>query len=614
MGKGASMETILHMTLLGSIAAVAIMLVNIVLDRWLKATWKYLFWLVVIIRFLVPIMPASSLSIFNYIDRLQNMQQSEKSLEEADDNIVKNTLSDAPVETVHAEGIANQDEVFQPSSGLSQDLKGHRSGVIVGLSLVWGSISIGMGTYFTLLHIKLKRRVQKLNRVTDAVTLASIAHYKKELKIRHNIKIVYGRTPSLVGIIRPTIILPEEYSTKELESIMLHELIHYKYKDHWIGLLQLVVLTIHWFNPIVWMIIKKMNRDAEFACDERVLRVIKDKKLYMETLVKLATDKVSNSYLIIGMESNKKQLKGRVNKMINPVKNKKITSIIVAVILVGISIALLTNKENHTISEVTNISTLGHADNQQVAGSEVTNILILGHANNQQAADTIMLLEINNKLGEVEVTSIPRDTKIQVDTTSSLSQIEGLTTAKVSEVLAYSSMLDEKVIPEEVCVEEIEKLLGKEIPYYINLASSVFADLVNELGGITVDVPQDMRFEDYSQELFIDLKKGKQLLNGEELEKFARYRVFPRGDLERIENQQYILESIMKEITEKKIEVKELINLAKKVKEGMTTNMQMRDLTQYISLIDKIRVENIKFTTAQGEIQIEDGRGYYILE
>ena len=69
------METILHMTVLGTIAAGIIMLVSRGLDTWLKATWKYLLWLVVTIRFLVPVMPTSSLSLFNYIGETKSIAE-----------------------------------------------------------------------------------------------------------------------------------------------------------------------------------------------------------------------------------------------------------------------------------------------------------------------------------------------------------------------------------------------------------------------------------------------------------------------------------------------------------------------------------------------------------
>lgn len=584
------METILHMTVLGTIAAGIIMLVSRGLDTWLKATWKYLLWLVVTIRFLVPVMPTSSLSLFNYIGETKSIADNKGT------NVRENILEDRYVVTEDVEKIIGQDEQYdKPVINSFQNREERQALGSVGILHIWGIISICFATYFIRLHIKLSQNVQKLNRVTDVATLAYIAQYKEELKIRSKIQVVYGKSPSLVGIIKPTIILPKHYSLDELQTIILHELTHYKYKDHWIGLLQLIVITIHWFNPIAWVLVKNMNRDAELACDERVLRIVQDKKLYMETLVKLATDKAFHSYLIIGMESNKKQLKRRIEKMVHPVKNKKIISIIIAVILVGLSIALLTNKEVPT-------------------KSENTNVLILGHAEHQQQVDAILLLEINNKLEQVDVTSIPRDTKVQVNATSALSQIEGLTACKVSEIPNYSSMVNKNIVPEEVVVEEIEKLLDKEIAYYINLPSSVFADMINELGGITLDVPQDMYYEDHSQQLFIDLKQGEQKLTGEQLEMFARYRALPQGDLDRIKNQQYILQAITDEVEEKPIEAKIFMNIAKDVIQKVTTNMQIKDLTQYIPLINKIKGENIKFSTVQGEMQYEDGKKYYILD
>ena len=56
------------------------------------------------------------------------------------------------------------------------------------------------------------------------------------------------------------------------------------------------------------------------------------------------------------------------------------------------------------------------------------------------------------------------------------------------------------------------------------------------------------------------------------------------------------------------------MNIAKDVIQKVTTNMQIKDLTQYIPFINKIKGENIKFSTVQGEMQYEDGKKYYILD
>ena len=72
-------------------------------------------------------------------------------------------------------------------------------------------------------------------------------------------------TPMAVGLIRTKICLPhEEYSEQELEMILKHELIHWERKDLWYKFLLLLVRGIHWFNPFVWLMVKRELHKVSF--------------------------------------------------------------------------------------------------------------------------------------------------------------------------------------------------------------------------------------------------------------------------------------------------------------------------------------------------------------
>ena len=78
-------------------------------------------------------------------------------------------------------------------------------------------------------------------------------------------------SPFLLGLWRPRIYLPAVLSGERLRCVLAHERVHLRRRDHWIKLLAFLLLTVHWFNPLVWLAFFLLSRDLELSCDERVL-------------------------------------------------------------------------------------------------------------------------------------------------------------------------------------------------------------------------------------------------------------------------------------------------------------------------------------------------------
>lgn len=80
-------------------------------------------------------------------------------------------------------------------------------------------------------------------------------------------------SPMAVGLFRTKIYLPHvQYTKQELEMIFRHELIHWRRKDLWYKLLLLAARSIHWFNPAVWLMVKRAERDLEISCDSAAVQ------------------------------------------------------------------------------------------------------------------------------------------------------------------------------------------------------------------------------------------------------------------------------------------------------------------------------------------------------
>lgn len=124
-------------------------------------------------------------------------------------------------------------------------------------------------------------------------------------------------SPFVIGVIHPKIYLPSNLSAREQEYIILHEQTHIRRLDHVIKIIAFLVLTLHWFNPLVWLAFFLCVKDMEMSCDESVLkRMDADiRQEYCASLLSLATGKkrVAGIPLAFGEGDTKSRIKNVLN-------------------------------------------------------------------------------------------------------------------------------------------------------------------------------------------------------------------------------------------------------------------------------------------------------------
>ncbi|MBR4880085.1 MAG: M56 family metallopeptidase, partial [Clostridia bacterium] len=167
-------------------------------------------------------------------------------------------------------------------------------------------------------------------------------HYRNNIYIANNIP-----SPFVLGIIRPKIYLPDFLNESEQEYIILHEQTHIKRLDHIIKIIGFASLTVHWFNPLVWLAYKMLCEDMEMACDEAVLKshggdIYAD---YSQSLLNFAIRHklLALAPLAFGEGDTKKRIKNIILLKKQP-KNVTIFTIII-VILIAL-VCILHPKEN----------------------------------------------------------------------------------------------------------------------------------------------------------------------------------------------------------------------------------------------------------------------------
>ena len=146
-------------------------------------------------------------------------------------------------------------------------------------------------------------------------------------------------------------------------------------------------------------------------------------------------------------------------------------------------------------------------------------------------SDTIMLLRFDPITKRTIFLGIPRDTKIERT---------GRGTEKINAV-------DQESGPAAAALEVSKVLGGVTIDRYIRVNNLGVAKLVDELGGVTVTVPKDIKYQDDSQHFYVNLKAGKQHLDGMKLLGLLRYRHDANGDIGRMQRQQMVVKALLEQ-------------------------------------------------------------------
>lgn len=123
------------------------------------------------------------------------------------------------------------------------------------LSYVWLIGVMAMLFYITVSYITLRRKMAEATRVRENIWQCQAVV-----------------SPFVLGIFHPQIYLPYHISDEDAQNVLAHEQAHIQRKDHWWKPLGFLLLSIHWFNPVLWLSYVLLCRDIESACDEKVIR------------------------------------------------------------------------------------------------------------------------------------------------------------------------------------------------------------------------------------------------------------------------------------------------------------------------------------------------------
>lgn len=231
-------------------------------------------------------------------------------------------------------------------------------------------------------------------------------------------------------------------------------------------------------------------------------------------------------------------------------------------------------------------ATLGHNENTKKNLDTIT-FLILGKS--QNLTDTIMVCSYDPKNQTAAMLSIPRDT---------------FTGNKKDKATAMQKINALYQISPQKTLDAVNKLTGLNIQYYATIDTKSLRDVVDAVGGVYFDVPRDMKYTDTEQKLYIDLKQGYQLLDGDKAEQLLRFRHgqnlsdtyssdYGQQDLGRMRTQREFLVEAAKQIMQAKnvFKIGEFIDIAHK---NLETNIPLNLIKDYVPYALEFNMDNVQ--------------------
>ena len=150
-------------------------------------------------------------------------------------------------------------------------------------------------------------------------------------------------SPFVLGLIKPRIYLPFKLDGQDMEHVVAHEQAHIRRKDHWWKPLGFLLLTIHWFNPLMWLAYVLLCRDIELACDEKVIKGLSNEQRADYTQALVACSVNHRMIAACPLTFGEVGVKERVKSVMNYKKPAFWVIIIAVIVCVGVAVCFLTN-------------------------------------------------------------------------------------------------------------------------------------------------------------------------------------------------------------------------------------------------------------------------------
>lgn len=615
--------TFLNISLSVSILFLLLKLADSILKTRYSIRWKHFAFLLLGIRLILPVnlgvltLPTLPMEVGYHQETQTNTSQDLIFIDSTSDslnmsfidNTIENTDSSYPLDSPNDSLLnSNADQNLQniqlkdPTSfNLTRLLDSFKNTLLIPYITIWLIGAIIFLIYHLFSYITFHQRIKYNAVLTDNSTyLASMQEQKLSLHITKDIPLlIYNEisSPLLLGYRNPCIILPNnDYTKDQINFILKHELTHYKHHDLYIKLLLIVSNSLHWFNPIVYLLVRQASLTMELYCDEDVTakQTLSYREQYSLTLLKIMKEGNSHSPVLLstGFTNYAKQTKERFRHIMNTSTKKKGSILIIltiCIVLIGSNLTTGQSKKSanaDTIQELQPEET--PPDSSGIAKSTkdtetITNILILGldttgSKNSEHPArpDSILLLTLNKEKNTATFNTILRD--ILVD-------IPGYEKNKINNAYTLGGL--------DLIKTTLNYNFGITIDHTITIDMIVLEACINLLGGtelsLTAEEANYLNQTNFiSNKSFRNVIEGVQKLNGNQTLGYLRIRNVATAngetnDYGRTKRLIQVLKSLTDKLSSKNLD--QIMLLAKDILPYITTDMSFEDISYCLETV-----------------------------
>jgi len=238
-------------------------------------------------------------------------------------------------------------------------------------------------------------------------------------------------------------------------------------------------------------------------------------------------------------------------------------------------------------------------DDELLTAKDKATIMIMGvdeRDDDVGRSDTLMVASIDPKAKQASLLSVPRDTRVKM---------KGHGFDKINAAYAYGK--------EKLAQDTVEEFLGINIDHYIIINTKSFKNIIDAIGGIDINVPKRMHYEDPWDDdggLIIDFQPGMQHMDGAKAVTYVRYRD-EEGDLGRIRRQQDFVKACTEKLVSPAI-IPKLPAVIAEVMDSIETDLTVRQLLEFAGTLKESQKNGLKTDMVPGRPLYIEGISYWI--
>jgi len=374
------MPWLLRTSLQASVVVVVVLAAQWALRRRLSATWRHALWLLVLARLAAPTAPQTPWSVFN-LGRAVAPPDAAVTEPVARDAVLAapppptaapkpTTRPAAPTRTVVAAATPTREPPAKTAStgtppapvtaaartAPRQEATGRGWAARLWriAAAVWAMGAAALLGRLAWVNVRFHRRLRRGARPIDAQPAELLDACRAEIGLRRPVEAIQTpavASPVLFGWWRPRLLLPvgltQALTPAQLRHVFRHELAHVKRFDAPLDWLATVVSIGHWFNPLIWLALRRMRSDRELACDEMVLRRTAgaDAHGYGQTMIRLLAglSRPTAPAGTIGIAESRNLVKRRLRMIAEFKPNRRRGALVGLLLVVGLGLVVLTN-------------------------------------------------------------------------------------------------------------------------------------------------------------------------------------------------------------------------------------------------------------------------------